>query len=118
MRHLLVLEHSVHIELCGLSRARRLLPDRGRLRRIRGQPVSTLPLDLYTGGPGAVRAARVHGAIAQLGERLDRTQEVAGSSPASSIGRRWKSATSGARERRALVRRSALATFRQLAPAT
>jgi hypothetical protein len=26
-----------------------------------------------------------HGAIAQLGERLDRTQEVAGSSPASSI---------------------------------
>src|SRR5204863_10030422 len=27
------------------------------------------------------------GAIAQLGERLDRTQEVAGSSPASSIGR-------------------------------
>jgi hypothetical protein len=31
------------------------------------------------------------GAIAQLGERLDRTQEVAGSSPASSIvERRWK----------------------------
>ncbi len=30
---------------------------------------------------------RAHGAIAQLGERLDRTQEVAGSSPASSIGR-------------------------------
>ena len=28
------------------------------------------------------------GAIAQLGERLDRTQEVAGSSPASSISRR------------------------------
>src|SRR5918992_5403372 len=28
------------------------------------------------------------GAIAQLGERLDRTQEVAGSSPASSIRRR------------------------------
>jgi hypothetical protein len=26
-----------------------------------------------------------HGAIAQLGERLDRTQEAAGSSPASSI---------------------------------
>ena len=26
-----------------------------------------------------------HGAIAQLGERLDRTQEVAGSSPASSM---------------------------------
>jgi hypothetical protein len=30
-----------------------------------------------------VRAGR--GAIAQLGERLDRTQEVAGSSPASSM---------------------------------
>jgi hypothetical protein len=31
------------------------------------------------------------GAIAQLGERLDRTQEVGGSSPPSSIGRRaWK----------------------------
>jgi hypothetical protein len=29
-----------------------------------------------------------HGAIAQLGERLDRTQEVAGSSPASSIPRK------------------------------
>src|SRR5918999_3646053 len=29
-----------------------------------------------------------HGAIAQLGERLDRTQEVAGSSPASSIRRK------------------------------
>jgi hypothetical protein len=28
-----------------------------------------------------------HGAIAQLGERLDRTQEVAGSSPASSTSR-------------------------------
>jgi hypothetical protein len=30
--------------------------------------------------------AASRGAIAQLGERLDRTQEVAGSSPASSIG--------------------------------
>jgi hypothetical protein len=30
------------------------------------------------------------GAIAQLGERLDRTQEVAGSSPASSIRKPWK----------------------------
>jgi hypothetical protein len=42
-----------------------------------------------SGGPGLdclVRAADVPplGAIAQLGERLDRTQEVAGSSPASS----------------------------------
>src|SRR5439155_2803511 len=38
------------------------------------------------------RRRRVHfadrGAIAQLGERLDRTQEVAGSSPASSISKR------------------------------
>ena len=36
----------------------------------------------------------VKGAIAQLGERLDRTQEVAGSSPASSI--RWKPCYGGA----------------------
>jgi hypothetical protein len=35
--------------------------------------------------PCAWSPLRVHGAIAQLGERLDRTQEVAGSSPASSI---------------------------------
>ena len=31
---------------------------------------------------------RHRGAIAQLGERLDRTQEVGGSSPPSSIGKR------------------------------
>jgi hypothetical protein len=41
--------------------------------------------------PQAERKPRLHlarrGAIAQLGERLDRTQEVAGSSPASSIAR-------------------------------
>src|SRR5215469_10684398 len=42
------------------------------------------------GGPGlnfqaTVRHLPPPGAIAQLGERLDRTQEVAGSSPASSI---------------------------------
>src|SRR5689334_25314258 len=36
----------------------------------------------------ARRACAPYGAIAQLGERLDRTQEVAGSSPASSIGLR------------------------------
>src|SRR4051794_32744387 len=34
---------------------------------------------------GATIRSAVRGAIAQLGERLDRTQEVAGSSPASSI---------------------------------
>src|SRR5207248_2822402 len=34
---------------------------------------------------GTARLSPPHGAIAQLGERLDRTQEVAGSSPASSI---------------------------------
>src|SRR4051812_34042358 len=37
------------------------------------------------GGHGAKLHWRDRGAIAQLGERLDRTQEVAGSSPASSI---------------------------------
>ena len=37
----------------------------------------------YTGG--TKRPSLQLGAIAQLGERLDRTQEVAGSSPASSI---------------------------------
>ena len=37
--------------------------------------------------PGALHCC-LHGAIAQLGERLDRTQEVGGSSPPSSIGRR------------------------------
>ena len=35
---------------------------------------------------GATLHSSSRGAIAQLGERLDRTQEVAGSSPASSIG--------------------------------
>ena len=40
----------------------------------------------WRGRRGAVRRA-ADGAIAQLGERLDRTQEVAGSSPASSIPR-------------------------------
>src|SRR5918997_3758553 len=35
--------------------------------------------------PGAPLPWSSHGAIAQLGERLDRTQEAAGSSPASSI---------------------------------
>src|SRR2546427_2176759 len=40
-------------------------------------------VDDYTSG-GPLPAAS-SGAIAQLGERLDRTQEVAGSSPASSI---------------------------------
>jgi hypothetical protein len=34
---------------------------------------------------GLRRSAWPHGAIAQLGERLDRTQEVGGSSPPSSI---------------------------------
>ena len=34
----------------------------------------------------ATIGTQTYGAIAQLGERLDRTQEVAGSSPASSIG--------------------------------
>ena len=34
-----------------------------------------------------MRPFRTPGAIAQLGERLDRTQEVGGSSPPSSIGR-------------------------------
>src|SRR5262249_49594217 len=34
--------------------------------------------------PGTILPASPHGAIAQLEERLDRTQEVAGSSPASS----------------------------------
>jgi hypothetical protein len=40
------------------------------------------------GGHGAKLHWRDRGAIAQLGERLDRTQEVAGSSPASSINKR------------------------------
>src|SRR6266487_3967067 len=47
-------------------------------------------VDDYTSG-GPLPAAS-SGAIAQLGERLDRTQEVAGSSPASSISKgpcRW-----------------------------
>ena len=39
----------------------------------------------YTYADIASACKRVRGAIAQLGERLDRTQEVAGSSPASSI---------------------------------
>jgi hypothetical protein len=43
----------------------------------------------YTPSPSAKRAL---GAIAQLEERLDRTQEVAGSSPASSIRSSCKSA--------------------------
>ena len=38
-------------------------------------------------GPGAEATLDVRGAIAQLGERLDRTQEVGGSSPPSSISR-------------------------------
>ena len=50
------------------------------LRLVRYQSPTTL-LD-YT----IVGSTRARGAIAQLGERLDRTQEVAGSSPASSIG--------------------------------
>ena len=37
------------------------------------------------GSPGRVGRIRALGAIAQLGERLDRTQEVSGSSPLSSI---------------------------------
>src|ERR671914_808559 len=44
------------------------------------QFAATIPLTPPEGGH--------RGAIAQLGERLDRTQEVAGSSPASSIGNR------------------------------
>src|SRR5688572_11602197 len=39
-------------------------------------------------GPENLPDAAVLGAIAQLGERLDRTQEVGGSSPPSSIGPR------------------------------
>src|SRR2546425_1178401 len=60
------------------------------------------------------RHARTRGAIAQLGERLDRTQEVAGSSPASSIsqdpctppgfvGARWASIAKDRRRFQALV---------------
>src|SRR5215213_12008624 len=45
------------------------------------------PPSIFCAGPdcpATIGTAR-RGAIAQLGERLDRTQEVAGSSPASSI---------------------------------
>src|ERR1700685_1964686 len=61
--------------------------------------------------PSARPSRRAHGAIAQLGERLDRTQEVGGSSPPSStsVAREmalWIRAGGGPRMRR---RRKALA---------
>src|SRR5512132_3696070 len=48
---------------------------------LRERPATPLPWERSPPRAG------VHGAIAQLEERLDRTQEVAGSSPASSISR-------------------------------
>src|SRR4051812_19411376 len=56
--------------------------------RIRSRPWrSCQRFDLPLPSPARSRplTAFAHGAIAQLEERLDRTQEVAGSSPASSI---------------------------------
>ena len=42
--------------------------------------------DIYVAYPGrGVSWGKYQGAVAQLGERLDRTQEVRGSSPLSSI---------------------------------
>src|SRR4051812_46434971 len=60
------------------------------LRKLMPRAQPTRGTALSTPRPAATRAFRratlvVRGAIAQLGERLDRTQEVAGSSPASSI---------------------------------
>ncbi len=53
-----------------------------------GARVAAPPRSLTKPGPGSQRGGTLQsaspGAIAQLGERLDRTQEVAGSSPASS----------------------------------
>src|SRR4051812_42004868 len=68
---------------------------RGRMDCVGVNLVLRAPLHEHSRGTGtatiAVHDAREnsctplqHGAIAQLGERLDRTQEVAGSSPASS----------------------------------
>src|SRR3954464_14904684 len=45
----------------------------------------SLPLGSHGWSPASQHISHPRGAIAQLGERLDRTQEVAGSSPASSI---------------------------------
>ena len=50
-------------------------------------------------GPRTAGSIRARGAIAQLGERLDRTQEVSGSSPLSSISIQAVSSLSGATEK-------------------
>jgi hypothetical protein len=47
--------------------------------------LGTVARSLRDVGSSKAVTLRLPGAIAQLGERLDRTQEVAGSSPASSI---------------------------------
>ena len=60
------------------------LPERSGDRHSSARPAGTIGL---------------HGAIAQLGERLDRTQEVSGSSPLSSIGIHAVSGLSGATEK-------------------
>jgi hypothetical protein len=54
-----------------------------RATRLRSRP------DAVGGTPGVLGAGKgTEGAVAQLGERLDRTQEVRGSNPLSSTGRR------------------------------
>ena len=65
--------------------SRRRHPQRSRrvAASSRARPAATPPET--AGRPGRVGKIRALGAIAQLGERLDRTQEVSGSSPLSSI---------------------------------
>ena len=85
------------------------LPDARRRSSARASPGAAVQHLRARGAPGYARAvaqcgaplhfggrsrriARAPGAIAQLGERLDRTQEVGGSSPPSSIESACKSA--------------------------
>ena len=76
-----------------LSRVRRLLPAEPEIRLLRtqlGAARGTRPARLRPGLTLDILGLR--GAIAQLGERLDRTQEVSGSNPLSSMGiaRPWR----------------------------
>ncbi len=61
------------------------MPSRLVVRRLSAVPVEVISMSVRATLGARLRPWPPPGAIAQLGERLDRTQEVGGSSPPSSI---------------------------------